>query len=110
MGRRALPAIRQEADDLIAAGTWDLITVVEKEDLVARAKQAGERIHLGVLITICSIRFAEFVAEFQKHEGRVVFLCNIRGAAAVFRELSAHPTGVVAANANLAYGVLPAWQ
>ena len=30
-----------------------------------------------------------------------------QGAAAVHHELSAHPTGVVAANANLAYGALP---
>ena len=51
------------------------------------------------------------VESAQKYKGRIVFRGDdVRdefGAAAIFQTLSAQPTSVAAANANIAYGCIP---
>ena len=62
-------------------------------------------------MSICSIKFWELAEEFHKLKGRVVFRGDATkdeyGSAAVFQNLSASPTSIAAANANLAWGSLP---
>ena len=69
------------------------------------------KIHLGELMSICSIKFFERTVDHHKYKGRVCFRGDIvkdeNGARAVFEELSASPTAIAAANANIAYGLLP---
>ena len=48
---KAIDAVRAEAAGLESEGTWDLSTVIEKADLVARASKTGEKIHLGELMS-----------------------------------------------------------
>jgi len=108
---KALKAIRDEGMALLESKTWDESTVIEKDELLARTRAQAETIHVGELMTICSIKFAEMPANQQKYKGRVVFRGDITrdqyGAAAVFQELAASPTSIQDANSNLAYGRLP---
>ena len=84
----ALQAVHKEAEALRAAHTWDESTVIEKDQLVARARASGETIHLGELMSICSIKHHELDKQFHKHKGRVVYRGDITkdqdGKAAVF--------------------------
>ena len=48
---RALEAIKAEADGLVKAGTWDLDSVREKDDVRADAKASGVSVHFGQLMT-----------------------------------------------------------
>merc|ERR1711973_828844 len=59
----ALAAVRKEADGLLSKGTWDLSTVRELTELKEDAKRTGKPIHLGSLMSICSIKFAEMARE-----------------------------------------------
>ena len=100
-----------EGRELLKAGTWLLDTVIEKDDFVANAKRKGEKIHLGDLMSICSVKFWERDPEFHKVKGRITFrgdtVKDEDGKVAVFQEMSAHPTSIQTANSNLAYGCLP---
>ena len=108
---KALGAVRDEGAKLLRTGTWLPDSVREKDDLIAESKSTGHKIHLGQLMTICSIKFAELSADQQKYKGRIVFrgdcVKDAEGQAAVFQELSAQPTSIHAANMNLAFGCLP---
>ena len=53
---KALEAIRAEADGLVKAGTWDLSSVREKEDVRREAKASGVSVPFGQLMTIASIK------------------------------------------------------
>ena len=107
---KALEAVRAEAAGLEEEQTWDLTTVIEKADLVARALKSGEKIHLGELMSICSEKYAELAPELRKLKGRIVYRGDItkdqNGNLAVFQELSASPTSIQSANSCLAYGLL----
>ena len=108
--QKAKDAIWQEAQALVKEGTWLPGTVIEKDDLIAKAKQSGKTIHMGQLMPICSIKFWEMPASQHKYKGRVVFrgdcVKDEHGAPAVFQELSASPTGINTANSVIAYGSL----
>jgi len=108
---QAMDAIKAEGKALVDHGTWLEDTVIEKDDLLQRAKQNKEHIHLGDLMSICSIKFYELAADKHKYKGRIFFRGdNVKdqdGAVAVFQELSASPTSVQDANSNIAYGLLP---
>ena len=84
--------------------------VQEKADLVAETTNSGTKIHLGDLLTICSIKFSEMAQKFWKYKGRICFsgdcVRDQDGAAAVFQELSASPTSVSDANSTICYGLL----
>ena len=62
-------------------------------------------------MSICSIKFAELEEAFHKLKGRVVFRGDSAkdeyGLAAVYQNLTASPTSIAAANANLAWGMVP---
>ena len=108
---KALEAIRAEADGLVKAGTWDLSSVREKEDVRKEAKASGVSVHFGQLMTIASIKFYELADHLHKMKGRIVYRGDCakdeHGAAAVYQELGANPTSVQGLNACLAYGSLP---
>ena len=107
---KALEAIRAEADGLVKAGTWDLGSVREKEDVRKEAKASGVSVHFGQLMTIASIKFYELADHLHKMKGRIVYRGDCakdeHGAAAVYQELGANPTSVQGLNACLAYGSL----
>ena len=107
----AMQAVGTEGRALVKAGIWLEETVVEKSDLIANANTSGEKIHMGDLMRICSVKLWECAAKYHKYKGRICFRGdNVRdqdGAAAVFQEMCASPTTVHSANSNLAYGCLP---
>jgi len=107
----AIKAIRKEADGLLSKGTWDIKTVMEQRHLLQKARKNGEKLHLGSLMTICSEKFAEMDAALRVLKGRVVFRGDCTkdqdGTAAVFQNLTASPTSITSANANIAYGRIP---
>ena len=108
---RAIEAIQAEGKALIEESTWLEESVIEKSDLREKAQNSGETIHLGELLTICSIKFHECVKEMWKWKGRICFRGDIvkdaDGAWAVFQELTASPVAIQDANANVAYGAIP---
>ena len=91
--------------------TWLEDSVIERAQLISKAKASGEQIHLGELMSIASTKFFEMAPENHKYKGRIFFRGDIvkdqNGSAAIFQELSANPTNVHDANANLAYGIMP---
>ena len=105
---KAIEAIHAEGQNLVKARTWDETTVIEKSDLIARARKDGKKIHLGGQLIICGIKHWEEPAR-HKHKGRVTFrgdsVKDELGSAAVFQELSASPTGIHTANARRGGGV-----
>ena len=70
---KALEAIRAEADGLVKAGTWDLSSVREKEDVRKEAKASGVSVHFGQLMTIASIKFYELADHLHKMNARIVY-------------------------------------
>jgi len=108
---KAYAAIRAEADGLLKSGTWLENTVIEKDILITNSQSKGEKIHVGDLLTLCSIKYAELDKEFQKSKGRICFrgdsVKDENGAPAVFQEMSSSPTAIQTANANIAYGCIP---
>ena len=62
-------------------------------------------------MTICSVKFAELAEHLRVLKGRIVYRGdNARdewGAPALYQELAASPTSIQAANANIAYGLVP---
>ena len=107
----AIAAVAKEIKGLQDAGTWDLSTVTEKEDLVCQSRSSGESIVLGDLMSIASIKFAEMAKQFWIMKGRCVFRGDCAkdedGCLAVYQQLSANPTSISSANNNIAYGRLP---
>ena len=108
---RAIQAIKEEGQGLQEAGTWDLSSVREREDLIAWSKETGTEIVLGDIMAICSIKFHEMAEEFWKWKGRLVFrgdnAKDADGNLAVYQSLSANPTSIASAASNLAYGQIP---
>jgi hypothetical protein len=107
----ARAAVKAEGKALVGVGTWDESSVCEKDDLIKWARQNKVTIHLGELMTICSVKFWECHPSKHKYKGRVCFRGdNARdqdGVLAVYQEMSSSPTAVHSANSNLAYGCLP---
>lgn len=107
---RAQQAIWAESQALLAEGTWLPETMIDKDDLIAQSRKSGKKIHMGNLLTICSIKFAEMAQEYWKYKGRICFrgddVRDEYGAPAVFQNLSASPTGVHTTNSTVAYGSL----
>ncbi len=107
----ALKAVKKEADGLTAKGTWDMSSVREAEALKREAQSSGSKVHLGSLMSICSIKFAELAEHLQILKGRIVYRGDSArdewGAAAIYQELNASPTSIQAANATIAYGCFP---
>ena len=106
--QKAKAAIWQEAQALIQEGTWLPGSVIDRDALVESAKKSGKKIHLGQLMSICSIKFWEMPPTQHKYKGRIVFrgdcVKDENGAPAIFQELSASPTGINTANSVIAFG------
>ena len=107
----ALQAVKKEATGLEAGGTWLNDTVRELHELKKNAKDTGNKVIIGQLMTLCSEKFAELADEDKKVlKGRIVFRGDSardeNGALAIYRDLAATPTLITSANANIAYGLL----
>ena len=68
----AYQAVRDEANALLEESTWLQDTVIERDELIQKARSEGRRIHLGELMSICSIKHWETPSK-RKHKGRIVF-------------------------------------
>ena len=66
---RALKAIREEADRLEKAGTWDLDSVREHQEVKDEAKKSGVSVHFGQLMTISSIEILRVSSTSPENEG-----------------------------------------
>ena len=108
---RAQAAIWAEGQALLKEDAWLPETMIEKDDLIERARKSGKKIHMGNLLTICSIKFHEMAQEYWKYKGRICFrrdeVKDEYGAPAVFQNLSESPTGVHTTNTTIAWGSLP---
>jgi len=108
---QAHEAIRKEGAALKECGTWDEASVCERDDLLSRTRAQNKTIHIGDLMTLCSIKFYEMSPELHRYKGRIVFRGDStkdqHGASAVFQELGSSPTSVQDVNCNLAYGAVP---
>ena len=108
---KAIAAVQKEGRALVDAETWLEDTVIERSELIERSKSDGNIIHMGDLMSICSVKHAEGPEHAQVYKGRVCFRGdNVRdqdGALAIFQELSAQPTTIHTANSNIAYGSIP---
>ena len=107
----AMQAVRKEAAGLEAKGTWDTTSVRECDAIKSEARKSGMIIHLGSLMSIRSIKFAELARHFQIYKGRLFYRGDCAkdewGAAALYQELAASPTSVTTTNSTIAYGTLP---
>jgi hypothetical protein len=52
----ALAAVRLEAAGLASKGTWDESSVREQADVIRESRESGQKIHLGELMSLCSIK------------------------------------------------------
>ena len=95
--QEAHDSIKKEGEALVEAGTWLESTVIEKDALIRKARRDGIKVHLGDLLTLCSIKFFEKERKFWKWKGRICFRGdNVRdedGALAVFQEMSSVSDG-----------------
>ena len=111
---KARAALRKEAEALVAAGTWNLDTVREKEELVEESKRTGKPIVLGDLMSIVSIKHFEHQESERKHKGRIVHrgdsAKDAHGAPALYQDLASTPTTLTDVNANIAYGMIPGFK
>ena len=107
----AINAIMKDAAGLEAKGTCDKTIVREQEAMKTEARRTGMTFHLGSLMSICSIKFAELAKHLQIYKGRLVYRGDCAkdewGAAALYQERAASPTSVATTNSTIAYGTLP---
>jgi len=108
---RAIAAVQAEGKALIQMGTWLESTVIERDELLARARSSKEKIHYGDLLTLCSIKHWECSADLHKYKGRICFrgdqVKDEEGAFAIFQEMSSSPAAIQGVNATIAYGCFP---
>ena len=108
--RKATAAVQAEGAALIEAGTWLMDSVVEKDDLVRKAKAEGKKIHMADLLSTCTIKHWE-IPELRRYKGRICYRGDATrdeyGAIAIHQDLSSSPTTIQGANANIAYGAAP---
>ena len=107
----AIEALRKEGRALADVGTWDESAVQELDNLLQEPRRTGERIHIGQLLGICSIKYWEMTAALHVYKGRWCFQApetrDERGSYALFHELHSKPTTVTACNVCIFYSMLP---
>ena len=69
----AMNTVKKEAAGLESKGTWDNTTVREQDAIKEEARRKGMTIHLGSLMSICSIKFAELAKHLQIYKGMLVY-------------------------------------
>ena len=106
-----LDAINSEKQGLLANGTWDESKIRPKAEVLAEARAKGQKVHVGALMVIVSIKgFEKSPAEWSI-KARIVFrgdaVRDEDNQAAVFDELTASaPTSLGGLNLVIAFGLL----
>ena len=111
----ALKAIENERQGLLANGTRDESKIRSKSEILAEARAAGKKIHIGSLMIIVSIKGYERPTSEWAVKARVVFRGDIvkdeANQAAVFDEVAASsPSSLSGLNAIIAFGLLDGHQ
>ena len=70
-----MQAVKEEGSALVSEQTWLEDTVMEFDDLKSQ-NQGKDKIHIGELLSLCSIKNHEMHPSFHKWKGRVVFQSN----------------------------------
>ena len=85
--------------------------MTERDSLLQQAIKNQEKIHVGDLLGICSIKHSELPEEMWKYKGRWCFRAPTTrdevGGHAIFQEMASKPTTITATNVNIMYGCLP---
>ena len=73
MKSEALKAMENEKQDLLANGTWDGSNIRLKPEILAMTQSSGNRIHMGSLMVIVSIKGFEKPSNEWTVKARIVF-------------------------------------
>jgi len=106
-----MSAINSEKQGLLANGTWDESKIRPKAEVLAEARAKGQKIHVGALMVIVSIKGYEKSPAEWSIKARIVFrgdaVRDEDNQAAVFDELAASaPTSLGGLNLVIAFGLL----
>ena len=106
-----LEAINSEKQGLLANGTWDESKIRPKAEVLAEARAKGQKIHVGALMVIVSIKGYEKSPAEWSIKARIVFrgdaVRDEENQAAVFDELAASaPTSLGGLNLVIAFELL----
>lgn len=109
----AQKALDAEWQKLIDKGVWDENKVKECKQIVADAQKLGEKVHIGRIFEICSIKGDELPDGHpqRKYKGRTCFQGNTvfdeNSDYAIFAEMSSPPASMEAAKILDAFGSRP---
>ena len=104
-------AINSDKQGLLANGTWDESKIRPKAEVLAEARAKGQKIHVGALMGIVSIKGYEKSPSEWIIKARIVFrgdaVRDEANQAAVFDELAASaPTRLGGLNMIIAFGLV----
>ena len=107
----ALKAIENERQGLLPNGTWDESKIRSRSEILAEARAAGKKIHIGSLMIIVSIKGYERPSSEWAVKAGVVFRGDFvkdeANQAAVFDEIAASsPSSLSGLIAIIAFGLL----
>ena len=107
----ALKATENEKQGLLANGTWDESNIRPKSEILAMAQSSGNKIHIGSLMVVVSIKGVEKPSNEWIVKARIVFrgdaVRDEENQAAVFDDIAASaPTSLGVLNLIVAYGLL----
>ena len=111
----AQKALDVEWQKLIDKGVWDENRVTECRQVVSDAQKKGEKIHIGRIFEICSIKGDELPEGHpqRKYKGRTCFQGNNvfdeNSDYAIFSEMSSSPASMEAAKVLDAFGSQPGY-
>ena len=109
----AQKALDAEWEKLLNKKTWDPSRVKECRTIVEDAKRKGEKVHIGRIFEICTLKGSELPEgdPNRKHKGRTCFQGNNvfdeSSDYAIFAEMSSSPASMEAAKILDAYGSQP---
>ena len=109
----AQKALDAEWEKLLNKKTWDQSRVKECRSIVEDAKRKGEKVHIGRIFEICTLKGSELPEgdPNRKHKGRTCFQGNNvfdeSSDYAIFAEMSSSPASMEAAKILDAYGSQP---
>ena len=80
---------------------WQVITVMEKSEVIRLAKQENKKVHFGSLMQLCHVKNAQLDSSQWKYKGRIVFRGDVvkdeDGHFAVFSEQGTSSSHLMAA-------------
>ena len=109
----AQKALDAEWNKLLNKKTWDQSRVKECRSIVEEARRKGEKVHIGRIFEICTLKGSELPEgdPNRKHKGRTCFQGNNvfdeSSDYAIFAEMSSSPASMEAAKILDAYGSQP---